>query len=317
MEKKLRLRFVSWSISIVFVVLVIILVGVNVINYIQVANQLPHLAPHMVRVEDISNFRDHPPEYWMCYRFFVSSMQVGAIAFVALSVFIYLFSPKIIAVVVDGYERQQQFITGVTHELKTPLAIIKGNAEVIGMQDGHTAWTKGIIEQTNRLNGLVEYLISLAKLEEDLGMPKAEFCISDVFMDSCIFFEGVAKTKDREISYEIQPNLMFCGDVQNIELLISILLENAMKYSNEHSIIYVCLRNIKGKINISITNHAQNLEVRQYPEWFDRFYRADDSRHSSGFGIGLSMARAIVSSHKGKITAESLDGKTVVIKAIL
>ncbi|ONI38570.1 hypothetical protein AN640_02365, partial [Candidatus Epulonipiscium fishelsonii] len=271
--------------------------------------------------EDITNiyFLDCTLEQTLLYTFLKNSILIGTIAFIAIFSLITIYSKKVARVIAQAYDKQNQFITGVTHELKTPITIIKGNAEVIGIQEGHTMWTKSILEQSNRLNSLIDYLISLTKLEENTSINKEDFDISELMTESCLFFTGVAKSKSKVIEYEIQPNLFYQGDIQNIELLISILLENALKYSEAQSIIQVKLRHIKGKNTITISNKTQNLDIREYKEWFDRFYRADSSRNSgnSGFGIGLAMAKTIVVNHKGNITAESLDGKTVIIKIIL
>ncbi|ONI47580.1 hypothetical protein AN644_04715 [Candidatus Epulonipiscium fishelsonii] len=270
---------------------------------------------------DITNmyFLDCTLEQTLFYTFLKNSILIGTIAFIAIFSLITIYSNKVARVISQAYDKQNQFITGVTHELKTPITIIKGNAEVIGIQEGHNMWTKSIIEQSNRLNSLIDYLISLTKLEETTSINKEEFDISELMTESCLFFTGVAKSKNKIIDYEIQPNLFYEGNIQNIELLISILLENALKYSEVQSVIHVKLRHIKGKNTITILNKTQNLDIREYEEWFDRFYRADSSRNSgsSGFGIGLAMAKTIVLNHKGNITAESLDGKTVMIKIIL
>ncbi|ONI46291.1 hypothetical protein AN641_01875 [Candidatus Epulonipiscioides gigas] len=263
-------------------------------------------------------FIDFSPERILICDFFFNSLLVALIAFIAIFLLIFFYSKKVVSVIMDGYEKQQQFITGVTHELKTPLTIIKGNADVIGIQTGHTMWTKSIIEQINKLNVLIEYLIALTKLEETNVINRNIFSLSELLQETCIFFEGISRSKDKYIDYEIHPHILYNGDIQNIELLFSILLENAIKYSLPHSKIKICLRYIKNKPILYISNHAENLEIRQYDEWFDRFYRADASRNSnnSGFGIGLAMAKSIVVSHKGKIVAESLDGKIIIIKII-
>ncbi|OON91778.1 MAG: hypothetical protein ATN34_02930 [Epulopiscium sp. Nele67-Bin002] len=264
-------------------------------------------------------FIDFTPEWMLVYSFFLNCVEVSILAFIMICILVVIFSKKVVAVIAKGYQTQREFITGVTHELKTPLTIIKGDVEVINLKNGSSMWTKSIIEQINRLNGLIDYMISLTKLEELTEIPKTKFNLSDLLIDSCIFFEGVAMSSYKQIEYTISPNIYYNGDLQNIELLISILLENALKYGEPNSVIHVSLRVIKGKNTIYITNKAANLEIRQYSEWFDRFYRADTSRNSDskGFGIGLAMARAIVVSHKGKISAESLDGHTATIKVVL
>ncbi|OOB80446.1 MAG: hypothetical protein BEN19_04860 [Epulopiscium sp. Nuni2H_MBin003] len=270
--------------------------------------------PDLIRM----HFIDCTAEFSMSYNAFINSLMVFFMAFIAISGLITLLSKRAVSVIVKGYERQKEFITGVTHELKTPLTIIKGSVEVLEIQNGASTWTSSIVEQINKLTKLIDYLISLTKLEENNIINKTNFCLSELIIESCMFFEIVATTNNKTLDYEdIQTDLYYKGDMQNIELLISILLENALKYSIENTILNISLKLINNKYILVVTNSAEDLEIKQYDEWFERFYRMDKSRNTSGFGIGLSMAKAIVTSHKGKITAESQDGKNVIIKVIL
>jgi len=334
MEKILRRRFIISSVRIVFTVLVVILLAVNVINYFHLKDRfkamievamvnrtmtMSTINDPFVYISSVSQDITYAEHFeGMLYDFAVASVIAGSLAFVAIAILIVINSKRVVAVITEGYEKQKQFITGVTHELKTPLTIIKGNAEVIGMQSGHTMWTKSTIEQINRLNMLIEYLISLTKLEESGALHKAKFSLSELLQENCLFFEGIAASQDKYIEYEVQPGIDYNGDIQNIELLVSILLENALKYSIERGRVKVALRLIKNRPVLYISNRSEDLEIRKYNEWFDRFYRADISRNSnnSGFGIGLAMAKTIVERHKGKITAESLDGRIIIIKII-
>lgn len=238
---------------------------------------------------------------------------VGILVFVSM----FLFSKTAVRPIVDSYQKQQKFITNITHELKTPLAIIKTNTEVIEMIDGSSEWTQSIHHQISKYNELINYLINLSKLDENVADNlKTDFSISDVVSEVANSFEVIANSKRKNIALSIQKNLSFYGDEQTIRTLVSTLLDNAIKYSEANSTIKISLEEYKGKIIFIANNTAENLQARKYDELFDRFYRIENSRNSElgGYGIGLSLAKSIVKNHKGTIKAYSDDGLSLTIK---
>ena len=128
-------------------------------------------------------------------------------------------------------------------------------------------------------------------------------------------FQALAKTQNRSLSSRIQPMLSMSGDEKAIRQLITILLDNAVKYSDDGGRIEVALEKQKNSIQLSVFNTAQDISKENLPNFFDRFYRADQSRNSKmgGYGLGLSIASAIVNAHKGKITASTQDEKSLLI----
>lgn len=238
----------------------------------------------------------------------------GAIALVSsLLIFfvIFLFSKRFIRPMIDNIEKQKRFITDAGHELKTPLAIINANVEVMEMINGTNEWTDSIKHQVSRLDKLVKSMLHLAKMEENTLTPVfIDFDLSRAFIEITEPFEIMAQQKGLTLSIRAQENIHLYGDESAIRNLISILVDNAIKYSTDNGTIDAILRRDGNAIKIKIRNSAASSNHDDLNKLFDRFYRPDSarSRESGGFGIGLSMARTIVESHKGKINAQRETG---------
>lgn len=239
----------------------------------------------------------------------ISLLVLGLVTF-----FSYVLSKKAVAPMVQAYEKQNAFITDASHELKTPLAIIKTSADVLEMEGGESKWTGNIHKQVNRLNGLIGNLISLTKLDESDDLDKMDFSFSDVLNDCITDVKDYALSLDKNIVTDIEDGISFKGNEKLIRQVIGILLDNAIKYAKENSDINVRLTKQNKKIVFTVENEADNLEIKNYNILFERFYRADSSRNSKtgGYGIGLSIAQSIVLKHKGKISADSFDGEKIV-----
>lgn len=241
-----------------------------------------------------------------------NSFLISFVVLILVSVISFLLSKKVVSPMVKAYEKQKSFITDASHELKTPLAIINTNTDVIEMENGASKWTLSIHKQVERLNELVKNLISLAKLEEE-EIQKTNFSLSDIIYEISNDYEEVCKNINRELKLNIEKNIQINADEKLIRKLITILIENAVKYSKENTQIKLNLEKQNKKIIFTIENEADNLKIKKYDELFERFYRADFSRNrkTGGYGIGLSIAQSIAIKHKTKIQAESLDGKTI------
>ena len=143
-----------------------------------------------------------------------------------------------------------------------------------------------------------------------------DFPLSDVVSDAAQPFQAVAKAQSKTFSADVQPMLSLHGDEKSIRKLVSILLDNAMKYSPDGGTVALSLKKTGRQTLLSVTNTAENMEKGDQDRLFDRFYRADASRNSEtgGFGLGLAIAKAVVESHKGKIRAVS-DGQSLTVEA--
>lgn len=236
---------------------------------------------------------------------------------VLLSVFIISFflSKKVVAPMIKAYEKQKSFITDASHELKTPLAIINTNTDIIEMENGENKWTLGIHKQVIRLNELIANLISLAKLEEE-EIQKNNFSFSNLVEEVCNDYAQICKNENKKFVLEIEKNIHLTADEKLIRKLITILIENSVKYSKPDTEIKVKLEKQNKKIVFSVQNEAEDLEIKNYNELFERFYRKENSRNrkTGGYGIGLSIAQSIAIKHKTKIQAESTDAKTIEFK---
>ena len=229
-----------------------------------------------------------------------------------------LFSGRAIAPYLRNLAAQKQFITNASHELKTPLTAISSSADVLAMESGENEWVKSIQSQSGRLSRLISSLVTLCRLDEENPFPeRTEFSLSDAVWEIAEPFSSLAAAKGKEYTQYIEDGITVTGDRTAIGQLVSILLDNAVKYADEHGKITVSLKKHKNHIQISVYNTAQAIDRDSLPHLFDRFYRADASRNSrtGGYGLGLSIASSIVAAHKGKIWAETADGKSLRITA--
>ena len=235
---------------------------------------------------------------------------------VAVFVLVVIFSRLVFRPIAESYQKQKQFITDASHEIKTPLTIIDAYVEVIEMMSGENKWTKSTKNQVKRLASLAGQLITLSKMDEgDGAADKMKFSMTDAVIDTTSSFESVAETKGRKLVCDIEENLYFVGEEKRIREMFGIFLDNAVKYSTEGSEIYVSLERKGRKIIYQISNETDQIAKGNQDVLFERFYRSDASRNSAtgGSGIGLSVAKAVAEAHHGKLTAESKDGKSLTI----
>lgn len=232
-----------------------------------------------------------------------------------------LLSKHIIKPFSENYEKQKRFITDAGHEIKTPITIINADTEVLEMDTGSNEWIDDIRIQTERLSKLTKDLIYLARMEEGEHQTQMiDFPLSEVISETAASFQALARTESKQFALQIQPMLSFYGDEDNIRKLTSILLDNALKYSDENGFIQLNLEK-KGKyIQLLVVNTTRDtLNREQLTHLFDRFYRMDTSRNSEtgGYGIGLSIAQAVVQMHKGKISATAVNDHKIQLSVLL
>ena len=245
--------------------------------------------------------------------------------FFVLSTVIILFSKyfvkKSIRPVSDAITSQRQFISDASHELKTPLTVIINNVGNIqkaisknSIQLENMELLKkninGIDEMSERMKQLTQNLLDLSRLEnwQDRKEQMERIVLSDIANKECLYFEPVFFENNKELDYNIEDNISVLGDANKIKDLISILLENAMKYSLSHTTLTLNKR--KKDIVLSVENDVEKeLSKEDTVNIFKRFYRLDESHSSSGYGLGLPIAKEIVLMHKGEIKVLSKDKK--------
>lgn len=249
--------------------------------------------------------------------FLLLSMFISVLGILGFFLILWIVSNRIILPIMDGYEKQKRFITDAGHDIKTPITIIDADAELLEMDIGENEWLSDIKKQTSRLASLTSDLIYLSRTEERENMPHIDFPFSDLTEEVILSFYAPARTKNIVINHTISPAVFYCGEEESIRKLVTILMDNAIKYSPEGEEIIVNLKKQGRSIILKISNKAKNLSDESIDHIFDRFYRSDPARSTSGgFGIGLSVANAIVSSHKGRISAQK-HGDILTIEVVL
>ena len=252
--------------------------------------------------------------------FLLISIGVALATLLFVFLLVSVFSKKAIKPIQISMEKQKQFITDAGHEIKTPLAIISANADVLELTGGENEWITSIRNQTNRLDKLVKNLLMLSKMDEDnIKLLFHDFDISEAVLNIAGSFEPLAETRNKRLQLDIQPGLILHGDENSICQLISTLTDNAIKYSNKNGSIQISLSSCKKGIKLEFYNTADDIDTKNLNQLFDRFYRVDSSRsrETGGYGIGLSIARSIVEAHHGKITVKSEDGKSICFTVII
>ena len=244
----------------------------------------------------------------------LASIGISIIGLLVVFVLVCFFSKTVTKPMAESYEKQKRFITDASHEIKTPLTIIDANTEVLEMMEGENEWTVSIRKQIARLTALTEKLVFLSRMDEDsTRLEMLEFNISDAILDTAMPFETVAESKGKTLDISVAPDINYTGSETNIRQMVSLLLDNAIKYSSENGSIRLNF-STNGKLKIlSVWNTVDEIETGKLDYLFERFYRIDKSRNSKtgGFGIGLSVVQAIVQAHNGKVSAKSEDGKSI------
>lgn len=243
------------------------------------------------------------------HTFLLISIGMGVAGYGLFFFVILFFSGRIIRPVAESYEKQKRFITDAGHEIKTPLAIIQADADVLEMELEENEWLQDIQKQVKRLASLTSDLVYLARMEEAKdGVRMIEFPLSDVVRETALSFQALAHTQEKTFECTVQPMLSMVGDERSIIQLIHILLDNAIKYSPKGGLIALNLCRQGKTLQLVIQNTtSDSISQEKLDMLFERFYRVDSSRSSQtgGYGIGLSIAKAIVAAHHGKIRAKT------------
>ncbi len=230
-----------------------------------------------------------------------------------------LLSRKAIDPVVRSAEQQKQFITDASHELKTPITVIATSLRVLEMETGKQKWIDKAQAQTEKLTELVNSMVTLSRMDEEESPLKMEwFDISSAVEETAESFRDFAAEGGHELELAIEGGISYRGDEYAVRQLVSILLDNAVKYAAPDTPIAVTLKRAKKGVVLRAVNRCTAPESIDASKLFDRFYRADPSRSASGsgFGIGLSIARSIAEGHHGSISA-AMDGDTIAFEAAL
>lgn len=241
------------------------------------------------------------------------SLGIGALCLVIITIFVYILSGKAIEPMKKNMERQKRFVTDAGHELKTPLAAISVNADVLSLQIGENETLNKIKKQTAKMDTLIQEMLTLAKME-DFDFENEQFTevnMSNLIRDCVAEFDAAIAKKEIRLKENISEDLILKGQEREFNRLISVLMDNAVKYCTEKGKITVTAKKNRNMVHVVVKNTAENIKEIDLKRLFDRFYRTDSSRSrdTGGYGIGLSIAKAITDRYKGSICAKKGKGE--------
>ncbi len=232
---------------------------------------------------------------------------------------------KSIQPVKAAFDKQKQFIGDASHELKTPLAVIQTNVDVLLSNSestvaSQTKWLHYIQSEAQRMNKLVHDLLYLTQVDHsDMKMIFTDYDLSQSIESTLLTMEAIAYEKNLQLNYAIDPGIKINGNSEQITQVVMILLDNAIKYASKNGTVHLSLNKHNQHVHLILTNTGEGISNEHLDKIFDRFYRLDPSRtrNSGGYGLGLSIAKAIVDLHGGKISVSSIVGQSTTFKVKL
>ncbi|MBO5935376.1 MAG: HAMP domain-containing histidine kinase [Clostridia bacterium] len=251
---------------------------------------------------------------------FRMSVAITVASLLIVFIFSYYLSKWAIKPVKTALENQRRFISDASHELKTPLAVISANADVLESEIGSNKWLSNIKNQADDMSSLVFDLLDLAKIDETADeIVVSEFDLSNVVLSKSLEFECTAFESGKTFEQNITDGITFKGNEESIRHLVTILIDNAIKHSDEKGIIRVTLTSSGNKKIFQVYNTGNGIRNSEKDKIFERFYRSDESRSKStgGYGLGLSIAKSIVDAHGGTISVDSDDSRWISFTVVL
>ncbi|PKM60264.1 MAG: hypothetical protein CVU99_09160 [Firmicutes bacterium HGW-Firmicutes-4] len=244
----------------------------------------------------------------MADRLLTTSLIIGSITLFVLF-FVSLFLANLmVKPVEEAFEKQKRFISDASHELKTPLAVISVNAEVLEGDIGTNKYLAYIQSESTRMNTLVNNLLTLARLDASKTISAfTVFDLSHAVESIALTFESTAFEEHKNYALKIAAGLSYRGDVNKIKQVVAILIDNAIKHADDDGLVEITLKPVGDKIQLEVFNTGAGIPDDQQDKIFQRFYRYDESRSKAtgGYGLGLAIAKAIVDEHQGKIKVSS------------
>lgn len=241
----------------------------------------------------------------------------GFASLLVLFIISYYLAYKTISPIKEAFEKQKQFITDASHELRTPIAIIKTNLGLVLSNKDRTVesqskWMNYINIQTDRMSLLIDDMLSLARFDQGEKVLNLQSIRLNKLLENLLMsFEAIFFENGINIESNLSDNLYINGDLEEIKKLFNILIDNAIKHTSKYGTISISSNRLKSKVEIIITNTGEGIPSKDLEKIFERFYRSDESRQrkTGGYGLGLAIANAIVAKHNGKIYAKSNLGK--------
>ena len=212
----------------------------------------------------------------------------------------------------ESFKKQKDFIADASHELKTPLAVIMASSESITENKNNKKFLENIKNESNRMNNLIQKLLTLAKTENSSSQIYENTNLSKTIQKQVLSMESLLFEKNIKLDYNIDENISYKCSSDDIKQVFSILFDNAIKHSEEDGHIIVNLKNEKQKIILEVINKGEPIKKEDEEKIFERFYRVDKSRSrkENRYGLGLAIAKSIINNYGGEISALSNDGYT-------
>ncbi|WP_026395759.1 sensor histidine kinase [Acetobacterium malicum] len=244
----------------------------------------------------------------MADRLLTTSLIIGSITLFVLF-FVSLFLANLmVKPVEEAFEKQKRFISDASHELKTPLAVISVNAEVLEGDIGTNKYLSYIQSESTRMNTLVNNLLTLARLDASKTISAfTVFDLSHAVESIALTFESTAFEEHKNYALKIAAGLSYRGDANKIKQVVAILIDNAIKHADDDGLVEITLKPVGDKIQLEVFNTGAGIPDDQQDKIFQRFYRYDESRSKAtgGYGLGLAIAKSIIDEHQGKIKVSS------------
>lgn len=245
-------------------------------------------------------------------QFFIVSIFIFLLSVIVFTIISYYLSRWMIKPSEKAIKNQKIFVANISHDLKTPITIIRANADLIENEVKNKKSIKYIQQETEKLNHLVNEMLTLTRIDNTISKENFKsFNFGDSLFDVVLPFESIAYEKGIRFNINIDEVTDYFGDENNIQKLAEILIDNAMSYTAKGGIVDVDAYENSKAVTLSVTNTGEPISDEKKVEIFDRFYRESKSRESTGnhYGLGLSIANTIVKKHNGKISIESKNGK--------
>ena len=245
-------------------------------------------------------------------QFFIVSIFIFLLSVIVFTIISYYLSRWMIKPSEKAIKNQKIFVANISHDLKTPITIIRANAHLIENEVKNKKSIKYIQQETEKLNHLVNEMLTLTRIDNTISKENFKsFNFGDSLFDVVLPFESIAYEKGIRFNINIDEVTDYFGDENNIQKLAEILIDNAMSYTAKGGIVDVDAYENSKAVTLSVTNTGEPISDEKKVEIFDRFYRESKSRERTGnhYGLGLSIANTIVKKHNGKITVESKNGK--------
>lgn len=229
-----------------------------------------------------------------------------------------LVSGRVVAPLVAAHEKQKAFVTSASHALKTPVAVILGDSQLLQMEYGDNEWLCDIEKQAKRLTEMTQSLVTLARWEEGSDQKSfLRFPISDTAEDVAASYQAIAPGRGLDFRLRITPGLSYRGDEKALRELMTVLLDNAFRYCPDGGMVSFALEKKRLGLCMEVRNTAENIRPEELPHFTERFYRGSTAGTLTGSGLGLAIALSITQRHHGKLTVHAPGPREIAVTVVL